>query len=157
MDACVAALAVVHDADRYPLRWPADPVSWLAPRDRTLAAWVAETDTGIVGHVMLSGGQAAPELAAAIGLPQERVGVVVRLFLLPAARGHDLAIRLMETVTREAYERQLQPALEVVDTDRAAIKLYRRLSWRHEGSAPATFTTLDNRSTIVHYFVAPPP
>lgn len=157
MDACAAALAEVHAADGYPLRWPADPVSWLAPRHRTLAAWVAETDGGIVGHVLLSNGQADPDLAAAIGVPQERMAVVVRLFLVPRARGHGLATRLLDAATTEAYARELQPALEVMDTDYAAIKLYRRLNWQHKGSGPATFTRLDGQPAIVHYFVAPAP
>ena len=51
--ACVAALRLVHDADDYPMIWPADPVAWLTPPDLA-AAWVAVLDdVPLAGHVLL--------------------------------------------------------------------------------------------------------
>jgi hypothetical protein len=73
IDLCVALLAEVHAADRYPLLWPADPRGWLAPPG-LLDAWVA-ADDGVVGHIALcsSNGEAdAVVWRAACGLLAEQ-------------------------------------------------------------------------------------
>jgi hypothetical protein len=50
---CVDVLRAVHEADGYPLNWPADPPRWLTAR-RLLQAWIAEDPEGtVVGHVAL--------------------------------------------------------------------------------------------------------
>jgi [ribosomal protein S18]-alanine N-acetyltransferase len=155
LDGCVAALATVHAADRYPLAWPADPVRWLSVPGRTLCAWVAEDGGTIAGHVVLSNGSADHHLAAAVGLPQQRIGVILRLFVVPAARGAGLGERLLDAATGEAAARALAPCLEVVDGSEAAIALYRRLGWQHLGSGRGEWTMPDGSKPLLHYFAAP--
>ncbi|UYM06101.1 GNAT family N-acetyltransferase [Solicola gregarius] len=52
LDTCVRILRSVHEQYAYPVNWPADPRTWL--RGESDAAWVAETDGGIAGHVSLA-------------------------------------------------------------------------------------------------------
>jgi hypothetical protein len=50
---CVRGLRAVHDADGYPMSWPADPVGWLT-RPAVQQAWIAELADGVLaGHVAL--------------------------------------------------------------------------------------------------------
>ncbi|MFE0175211.1 GNAT family N-acetyltransferase [Streptomyces sp. NPDC059002] len=132
LDACVAALAEVHEADGYPVNWPARPAHWLTG-DAPLGAWVAELDGRVVGHVRLSRAAAGDE---APGLWSERAGVAVastavvsRLFVAPGARGHGIGALLMARVDREARARGLHPVLDVVSSDAPAAALYERLGW----------------------------
>jgi GNAT superfamily N-acetyltransferase len=151
----VAALATVHTADRYPLAWPADPVRWLTVPERSLAAWVAADGATVVGHVVLGDGSAYPDLAAGVGLPQHRIGVVLRLFVVPVARGERLGERLLGALSREAAARGLHPCLEVVDGGNAAIALYRQLGWQHVGSRVADWPAPDGSNALLHYFAGP--
>jgi GNAT superfamily N-acetyltransferase len=155
LDGCVAALAGVHAADHYPLSWPADPVRWLTVPGRMLSAWVADDGVTIAGHVVLSDGSADPALAAAVGLPQQRIGVILRLFVVPAARGTGLGARLLDAAIREAAARVLRPCLEVLDGSDAAIGLYQRLGWQHVGSGLGEWTMPDGSTPLLHYFAAP--
>ena len=53
LEECVNALRLVHEADRYPMVWPRDPVRWLHPAS-LLRGWVAVTRSEeLVGHVLL--------------------------------------------------------------------------------------------------------
>ncbi|WP_406438848.1 GNAT family N-acetyltransferase [Streptomyces sp. NBC_01613] len=132
LDPCVEVLAAVHRHSGYPVNWPAGPADWLTPSSQ-LAAWVAEVDGRVVGHLGLSraaDGDAAPGLwGARAGLGVERTAVVGRLFVSPAARGHGLGAALMARAVEEARARGLHPVLDVVASDRAAAALYERLGW----------------------------
>lgn len=132
LDECAQVLAAVHKADGYPVNWPDHPVGWLS-QPSLLAAWVAEVDGRILGHVGLSRsepGDAAPGLwSRREGLSVEVTAVVSRLFVAPAARGQGIGARLMEQAVREARERDLHPVLDVVASDIAAAALYERLGW----------------------------
>lgn len=151
----MAALATVHTADRYPMAWPADPVRWLTVPGRSLAAWVAVEGATVVGHAVLGDGSAYPDLAAGVGLSQHRIGVVLRLFVVPVARGERLGERLLGALSSEAAVRALHPCLEVVDGSNAAIGLYRRLGWQHVGSRVADWTAPDGTNALLHYFSGP--
>ncbi|WP_326697699.1 GNAT family N-acetyltransferase [Streptomyces sp. NBC_01754] len=138
LDACVHLLAQVHERDGYPVNWPEDAAEWLA-RPWFLAAWVAELDGRIAGHVVLSRsttGDAAPGLLGAWeGVDAEAVTVISRLFVAPWARGHGLGELLMTRAHEEARERGLHLVLDVVASDTAATALYERLGWRPLGTA----------------------
>jgi GNAT superfamily N-acetyltransferase len=129
---CVEALAAVHEHSGYPVSWPERPADWLTPR-LLLAAWVAEFDGRVVGHVGLSRagrGDSAPGLwGAREGIGAERAAVVGRLFVAPAARGHGLGAALMARAVEQAHSRGLHPVLDVVATDTAATALYEGLGW----------------------------
>ncbi len=153
IDACVALLADVHAADGYPLHWPADASRWLTP-DSLLAAWVAEDEQTVLGHVALCGavGDAAAPLWA---LPPERLAVVAKLFVASRARGRGLGAALLATARAAARSRGLRPALEVLDHDRGALALYERTGWRRVASAPAPWASADGGQAWLHYYLAP--
>lgn len=133
LDACVRALAQVHEHDGYPVNWPADPAAWLA-QPTLVAAWVAELDGRVAGHVGLSR-STADEVAPGVfgareGVDVDEIAVISRLFVAPSARGHGLGALLMARAHEEARERGLHPVLDVVATDTAATALYERLGWQ---------------------------
>ncbi|MGW2154971.1 GNAT family N-acetyltransferase [Nonomuraea sp. NPDC001699] len=137
LDACAAALRLVHNADRYPVDWPADPLGWLTPQG-LLSAWVAVTEDQVLGHVGLAGTPEGPE--------------VTRLFVAPAARGRGLAPLLLDTVRKAADGPVL---LEVSDEGRAAVALYERLGWRRVGSTRARWLNAAGEPALLHHYVSP--
>ncbi|MEW1718098.1 GNAT family N-acetyltransferase [Streptomyces sp. NPDC093109] len=132
LEACAQALAEVHRGDGYPVNWPEFPADWLASPGQQ-AAWVAELDGRVVGHVALSpagDGDAAPGLwSERTGRPAAGAAVVSRLFVSPSARGHGIGALLMDRAVRDAAARGLHPVLDVVASDTAAAALYERLGW----------------------------
>lgn len=156
LDECVRALAAVHEADRYPVRWPGDPGRWLTPGGLT-GAWVAVYDGTVVGHVGVQDGDAEPELAVATGLPSERLAVVSRLFVAPPARGHGVGSRLLAAVGGYADQHGLRLALTVAENGAAAVRLYERAGWARVGSTPVDWLTVDGRAGLVHHYLSPDP
>ncbi|MFJ2093932.1 GNAT family N-acetyltransferase [Streptomyces sp. NPDC087901] len=150
--ACVEALATVHEADRYPAQWPADPGRWLTP-DGMLDAWVAAAGPDVLGHVALTCTDHV--LAAQTGLPPEELASVGRLFATASARRRGVARVLLDTATTAAAAEGLRAVLEVEDGGRAAIALYERTGWRRVGSRPGDWTTADGRTALLHTYVAP--
>lgn len=132
LDACVLLLREVHQRDGYPMNWPERPACWLAQSSQ-LAAWVAELDGRIVGHVAMSrsgAGDAAPALwSGRTGVDRETTAVVSRLFVSPAARGHGIGALLMARAVAQARQSGLHPVLDVLSSDTAAAALYERLGW----------------------------
>ncbi|OAR22747.1 acyltransferase [Streptomyces sp. ERV7] len=132
LDACVHALAAVHERDGYPVNWPERPGDWLA-QPSPLAAWVAELDGRVAGHIGLSPGgtgDVAPGLwSARAGVGPEATAVVSRLFVAPEARGHGIGRLLLARAVDEARARGLHPVLDVVASDTAATALYERMGW----------------------------
>ncbi|WP_436995729.1 GNAT family N-acetyltransferase [Streptomyces sp. enrichment culture] len=131
--ACVRVLAEVHEHDGYPVNWPDAPGTWLTPPS-LVAAWVAELDGRVAGHIGLShsdAGDAAPRLwSARAGVSTDATLVVNRLFVAPSARGHGIGALLMAQAVTEAQDRGAQPVLDVVASDTAAAALYERLGWQ---------------------------
>ncbi|MFE9364146.1 GNAT family N-acetyltransferase [Streptomyces sp. NPDC006978] len=156
LDACVQVLADVHERDGYPEEWPDRPGEWLA-QPSLLAAWVAEQEGNIVGHVGLNRGGAedrAPGLwSRRTGVPAEQAAVISRLFVSPAARGHGTGALLVERASFEARRRGLHPVLDVLTTDASAVALYEHLGW-------TWLATVDQRwgparTVTVHCYAGP--
>lgn len=155
--ACAWLLAEVHAADGYPASWPADPAAWLSPPD-VLAAWVAENENGVVGHVALRAAthtSGTPIWTAATSLPSDRLGEIARLYIAPGARGQGFGAALLATACDEARRQGLRPVLEVLDHDVAAITLYERTGWQRVASVSAPWSPLDDRRPLLHYYVLP--
>jgi len=146
---CVAALREVHEADRYPTTWPTDPAAWLDP-DGLTAAWVAELDGAVVGHVCVAPAPDA-DVAASTAVPAGRLVAVKRLFTVPPARGRGVAAVLVGTAVASAGAGAW---LDVVDGE-PAVAFYERLGWRRVGTRPADWMARDGGRPTVHLYVPP--
>jgi len=132
LQACVALLHQVHQRDRYPVHWPADPVAFLTPADE-LVTWVATSDAVVIGQVMLA---TAPEGLAALSASadeqlarSENLLLLRQLFVAPEARGQGLGSQLLDVATAGAAARGRRAALEVLSINVDAIALYERAGW----------------------------
>lgn len=152
LKACVEALATVHEADRYPAQWPADPGGWLTP-DGLIGAWVAVEGPDVLGHVALT--STGQDLAADAGVPADQLASVARLFATASARRRGVARALVATASAAAAAEGLRLVLEVEDGGGAAIALYERTGWRHAGTRTGDWTTADGRTALLHTYVAP--
>lgn len=134
----MAALREVHEADGYPVLWPADPRGWLAGRD-LLIAWVAEDDDGgLLGHLSLhrtDAARARPGWLQALAAPPERLAVVSRFFVSPRARQRGVGGALMRCAEEHAAAAGHQLVLDVAAHNREAIAFYERHGWRRVGVA----------------------
>jgi GNAT superfamily N-acetyltransferase len=128
---CVAALRAVHEADAYPLNWPADPLGWLDPPGLA-RAWVAELPEGtIAGHVAVQAGE------------------LCRLFVTPAARRRSVGTALVREATAWAAEHDISLTLDVADERRSpAVAFYAATGWQHTDTTRADWTAPDG--TPVH-------
>jgi GNAT superfamily N-acetyltransferase len=129
---CADALRLVHAADAYPLNWPDDPRAWLEPAD---AAWVAENDGTIAGHVAVKGNELG------------------RLFVVPAARL--LPFSVGRSLVAQAQAWSAGPlTLNVVDERRsAAIAFYEATGWQFTHTTEAAFTGPDGRPVRLRHYV----
>ncbi len=146
-------MAKTHDADNYPMRWPADPPSWLRVPD-TLAAMVGELDGAVVAHGLIrraEGTAAADLLASASGFPVEDVAMVSRLYVVPSARRHGVGARLLDALLSAAAQHEVMVGLDVVDKDTAAIAMYERAGWRRVATVPCDWAP----HRQMHCYLAP--
>ncbi len=137
LDRCVALLRAVHDADRYPVRWPEDPARWIEGR-RTIAAWVAEDRDEFVGHLALTAPDPEsdwPQWREALGTPSDRLAVVRRFFVAPGRRERGVGGVLLDCAHAAAAAWGLRLVLDVADHNRAAIRFYEQRGWRRVGTA----------------------
>jgi GNAT superfamily N-acetyltransferase len=132
LQACVGLLRRIHEGDRYPVHWPADPIAFLTPED-ALVTWVATRDGALVGHVMLADAPAGLSEATSIG----RQGLVLlrQLFVAPEARGQRLGRQLLDVAAAEAAARGRRAALEVLSVNADAIAMYERAGWTAVGTS----------------------
>ncbi|HEY1487419.1 MAG TPA: GNAT family N-acetyltransferase [Micromonosporaceae bacterium] len=136
LDACVAALAAVHEADAYPTSWPSDPVRWLTPGGM-VDGWVAVDGSTVAGHLLLCRtGDGRLEIS--------------RLFVVPSARGGGIARGLLSVARAAVGDEPL--SLDVADHNRSAVALYERTGWRRLDSYRADWLDPDGRPALVHRF-----
>lgn len=155
VDACIRILEAVHRQDGYPTHWPSDPVRWLSPRE-LLEAWVAEDDRGPVGHIVLRAATADPSAAVwsnATGLPAERLVATTRFFVSRERRGAGVGGKLLDAACVSAASRGLRPALDVVGTNRDAIRFYEHRGWQCVHSE--VWADAHDGETMLHHYVAP--
>jgi len=127
----------VRAADDYPRYLPGDDYHRFLTRPAPLAAWVAELNDRICGHVALTAGSspAVMRVLRDAGIADE-VGVVARLLVDPDARRLGIARDLLQTARAEAVAQQRAPVLDVVESAHAAIALYRSAGWVEVGRTP---------------------
>lgn len=130
--ACLGLLMEVHQFDGYPPYLPADALQFINP-DYEVAAWVAERDGCIIGHVALHQAAVDPTLEAArraTGLPAERLVVISRLFTAPALRRNGVGRALLRHATQQAQSRRQRAVLDVEQASEAPIALYESEGWQ---------------------------
>lgn len=141
VDACARLLVEVHAQDGYPVEGVADAHGWLALGEHG-RAWVAVGEAGVVGHVGLgpAGDGGVAELWRARNGGGERlIASIGRLFVAPGARGRGVARALMARAVRAGRAQGRQLVLEVLEKDRAAIRLYERMGWIRIGTLTHAF------------------
>lgn len=159
LPACVDALRTVHDADGYPMHWPADPAGWLQPPGST-AAWLAtraDRSQHVIGHLCTVTGIDDPQVQAHTGLERAQFAWVSRLFVAPVARGRGLRLgtALLAAARAWSAERGLQLVLDVVDDDGPAVELYERLGWQQVARRAADWTTPTGDTVYERIYLAP--
>ena len=141
LDECVRLARTVHARDRYPMFLPADLRRFIAARD-AFAAWVAEEEGEIIGHVALRAGISEAVVAmarAALHLPADRLGVVARLLVSPRHRRRGIGRSLLEVASQDAHGRGLWPILDVVTYQTKAISLYDKCGWTCAGQVTSRY------------------
>ncbi len=130
---------------RYPFRWPLPfPVESFLVRDHEQAAWVAELDGTVVGHVMV--GSVELELSSAVF--RGRTGcaepaVVSVMFVGSAVRGRGVGGLLLDTAVAWARERGRVPVLDVVPLPATALGFYQHRGWVEIGRRWVDWLTAD--------------
>jgi GNAT superfamily N-acetyltransferase len=148
-----AVLAEQRDETQYPVMWPLDvSVESFLVRRGELAAWVAELDGRVVGHVAVGvpGDELAQLWAPATG--GSALGEVCVLFVGAATRGTGVGGLLLDTAVAWILDRGLAPVLDVAEVNDRALAVYRhrgwqevartRLSWLPEESGDLVLMTL---------------
>lgn len=136
LPACVAMLARVHAADRYPVRWQDDPAGWLTPKGLR-RGWVAERDGRLLGHVAVCrpvGDLCATFWARRAGRSVTEAAVISRLFVAPEARGTGVGRRLLAHAVDQARADGWHPVLDVMALNESAVRMYDALGWRRLGT-----------------------
>jgi GNAT superfamily N-acetyltransferase len=136
LDVLEQLTARVRAADDYPTYLPDEDYRRFLTQPAQLAAWVAELDDRICGHVAVN-----PESSPAVmrvlrdaGIAGN-VGVVARLLVDPDARRRGVARELLQTARAEAVAQQRTPVLDVVESSHAAVAVYRSAGWVEVGRA----------------------
>lgn len=143
LDECVRALRTVHEADAYPLNWPADPPGWLTP-SRLLQAWIAaEPDGAVLGHV------------AVHRLADPGHAELSRLYVIPSARRRSVGSALVGQARSWAAENGYDLTLNVADEHRSpAVAFYEATGWRHSHSTDAGWAAPDGGAVRLRHYAA---
>lgn len=142
LPACVTVLRAVHDTDRYPSTWPADPVAFLSPPG-LVTALVVTADERVAGHAALLTDDHEP---CALRL--------TRVFVDPAVRRAGHARALLDGITAELAARGRDGVLDVVESVPAE-RLYRSVGWLRTGTAPAGWRFPDGREPVAALYRLP--
>ncbi len=154
LDGCVAVLRRVYETTGYPSGWPQDAARWLSPVGQ-VAAWVAEDDGRLAGHIGLVQGVPTQCLLEATGREASGLAGIVRLFVDPGSMRKGLARALLAVAAGYAKARGLQPVLDVVADDEGAVALYEGSGWKLAGTQTATWVTSAGVSPTLRCYVAP--
>jgi GrpB-like predicted nucleotidyltransferase (UPF0157 family)/GNAT superfamily N-acetyltransferase len=152
---CDVLARVVQEADGYPPFLPAGDLRGFLLAPEALAAWIAEEDGQILGHVSLHSHSSAPVMALAseaTGRDGQALGFVARLLVRPDVRRRGIGRALLQKAAGAAVERGLWPVLDVATRFTGAIAMYEAAGWRRAGTVTVSFG--DGTSLEEHVFVA---
>jgi GNAT superfamily N-acetyltransferase len=155
--ACLELLLEIHRKDHYPLHITAGQVPAFLGSGPEAAAWVAEEDGRIVGHVALHIPPDYPtlELAGArTGLPPDGLVLLARLFVAPSARRTGLGRTLLRHAAAQARVLGRRAVLDVGQTLASAVALYEAEGWSRVGEL---HLPLDEETMLdLWVYVSPP-
>lgn len=149
-----SVLMKVHAHSGYPVEGVDHPLNWLVSDD-LVHAWVATIADDVVGHVALSRPtptDLAPTLLSQADPPTPLL-ILGRLFAAPDARGRRIGLRLTQTAMAYARQHEATLALDVMNKDTDAARLYEGLGWTPIGAGLHTFG--ENRQIAATAYVAP--
>jgi GNAT superfamily N-acetyltransferase len=130
-------LAAQRQHSGYPQNWPLPfPVEDFIARADEDAAWTAELDGRVVGHVAVSRvepGLEADLWVAGSGRPREELAAVAVLFVDHTVAGRGVGKALLATAVGAIRESGRTPVLDVVQETASAVELYRRTGWQVVG------------------------
>lgn len=138
LPALLEILARQQEQTQYPFSWPppGDPADFVR-RPTELAAWVAEVDGHVAGHVAVHRVRPEDPLAAlgaaAHGVPVRRLRAVEVLFVDRGLGGRGIGSALLATATGHALADGGAPVLDVVCEHEGPVGLYRRRGWQVAG------------------------
>lgn len=137
LPALLTILARQQAETSYPFSWPPPyPAEQFVVRPLELAAWVAELDGEVVGHVALHAAE-DDELgriaAEAHGVDVERLRCVAVLFADLRLAGRGVGSALLATATEHALAGGGAPVLDVVAEHEGPVGLYVRRGWEVVG------------------------
>lgn len=170
-DALVAILADVHASDQYPMMAEHISSDWLFD-PAFAAAWVAVVDGAVVGHIAVQAGYGGPEFEAVLQRPASETLGITRFFVAATGRGSGAASALLDAVDQyastqysehdssehdssgpHADARGVALALDVLEVNEAAMRLYERRGWRKIGSHTTDWFGPDGPHPTVFLYV----
>jgi GNAT superfamily N-acetyltransferase len=157
IDPLLEMAQLVKRLDGYPPRGPIDLERFMVPPEQ-LAAWVAEIDHTVVGHVALHATGATDTVFLAArhtGRAPHDMAVVARVLVSPTARRIGVGHALLDTAVEGAHARGQQPILEVAVHFDAAIGLYESSGWDRVGEVTIQFDQEPSLQRFV--YVGPTP
>jgi GNAT superfamily N-acetyltransferase len=157
LDECEHLARVVHALDGYPPRCTDDLRLFVSAGD-ALGAWVAVSQSGIVGHVALQprSSRAVMALASnATGRPPDQLCVVARLLVSPTERRIGTGGSLLALAAGAGRAQGLWPILDVAAHFDAAIRLYERAGWICAGRVTVPFHDEEPLEELVYLGPAP--
>ena len=146
LDVLAEIAADVHATDGYPVYLSDNDFLGFLTHPPSSAAWVAEDDDRIVGHIAINTetNQSVMQLLRESGV-EGAIGVIARLLVHPSARRQKVGTQLLDLARDEAAQRGWVPVLDVVAWHSPAVSLYRKAGWEEVGRV--TFAVADQSIT----------
>jgi GNAT superfamily N-acetyltransferase len=135
LDALAALAARVHALDGYPVNLPDGDFRRFLTNPNPIAAWVAEEEGRIAGHVAVNvrSHQGVMAVLRAAGIDAD-MGVIARLMVDPAAQRRGLGRALLDRAKRHVAALGWTPVRDVVAASGPAVSLYQEAGWQEIGN-----------------------
>lgn len=135
LEQCASLMKEVYTSDGYPVEGADDARKFLSD-PKIQAAWIAEREGNIIGHVCINKptpGDASVALWWQQHGTKEPIAVLGRLFLHREARSSGLAAKLLDAAVSWASNRGLRLVLFALTRIPAPIRFYERQGWHRFG------------------------
>lgn len=150
-------LGAQQPASLYPLVWPLPyPPEQFIVRASERAAWVAEVDGELAGHVshtVVPDDETGRIWSTGAGRPIDELGCLSVLFVGPQCLSTGVGGRLLDTAVAQIRAAGLTPVLDVTRSHSNASAVYRHRGWQHVGDGRPAW--LPDDQPDVEFFVLP--